>query len=63
MRKGLCFLVPVRQPRQVGLYLAMTSSQRERHKLEVNGFFGKDLERATSASLESSKAMTIETYL
>ena len=35
MRKGLCFLVPARHPRRVGLYLAMPSSQRERHKLEV----------------------------
>ena len=32
-------------------------------ELEVNGFFGKELERATSAGLENSKAMTIETYL
>ena len=63
MRKGLCFLVAARQPRRVGLYLAMPSSQRKRHKLEVNGFFGKELERATSADLENSKAMTIETYL
>lgn len=63
MKKGVCFLVPAWHPRRVCFCLAVPSLQRERHKLEVNGFFGKELERATSADLESSKAMAIETYL
>lgn len=62
--KVFAFLYPlVTPPPPVGLYLAMPNLQRERHKLEVNGFFGKELERATTADLESSKATTIETYL